>query len=111
MRTVKANDYTITVSDSGKRAEMGKAILVYSLIDPDGEELFNGADLHCSPLHAPESDESIRSLLGFLTLRLDDTDRGYFDSYTPAQLAWCQSFDCEVLSTWADDDGPAFEDA
>jgi hypothetical protein len=110
MRTVKAMDYSVTISDSGKRDGMGKAICIYSLVSPDGDEIFNGADLHCSPMHDPESDDSIRALLGFLTLRPGDTDADYFDSYTPEQLAWAKSGDCEDLALWyAGEDGLPFD--
>ncbi len=49
-------------------------------------ELFSGSDFRPSPLHSIDGDESVSALLGFLTLRLGDTDREYFDRYTAVQL-------------------------
>ncbi|MGA2260163.1 MAG: hypothetical protein ABSH28_01870 [Acidobacteriota bacterium] len=54
-----------------------------------GTVLFEGRDFRCSPLHAIDSDESVAACLGFLTLRPGDTDREYFENYTPAQLELC----------------------
>lgn len=53
--------------------------------------LFTGEDFAGSPMHADDSDQCVASLLGFLTLRPGDTDREYFDNYTPAQLAYCDA--------------------
>ena len=51
--------------------------------------LFEGEDFRCSPLHGHDSDEAVRALMTFLTLRPGDTDREYFDKYTPEQLEYC----------------------
>lgn len=32
------------------------------------------------------------------TMMIGDTDREYFDTYTPSELEWAQSWDCEELS-------------
>lgn len=42
-------------------------------------------------MHADDSRETVAGLLHFLALRPGDTDRDYFDSYTPAQLEWCDA--------------------
>ncbi len=58
----------------------------------DGKEtsvLFEGEDFGNSPMHAIDSDATVGSLMGFLTLRPGDTDADYFDAYTPEQLAYC----------------------
>ncbi len=52
--------------------------------------LFKGEDFGCSPLHAADSDDCLRSLLSFLTLRPGDTDADYFEHYTPAQLLFVE---------------------
>lgn len=95
--------------NTGRRDLMGKAIIRYRLEDRPASTwytLFEGDDLHCSPMHAPNSDESVRALLGFLTLKPGDTDADYFDGYTDRQLAWAKSLECEMLATYADEDGP-----
>lgn len=51
-----------------------------------------------SPLHAPDSLETICDLLGFLTCRPGDTDDTYFANYTEGQQLWCQSRDCEDVA-------------
>jgi hypothetical protein len=55
------------------------------------QTVFEGADFGCSPLHAIDSDRTIVGLMSFLTLRPGDTDREYFDAYTPEQLAYCSA--------------------
>lgn len=54
-------------------------------------------DFHASPCHAIDSDEPLRSLLGFLTLRPGDTDSEYFANYTPRQWEFVNS-DAEYIS-------------
>jgi hypothetical protein len=68
--------------------------------------LFEGEDFRCSPLHGQDSDEAVRDLMGFLTLRLEDTDAEYFASYTQAQLDYCgehaEALSCEVLARFGE---------
>ena len=52
-------------------------------------ELFSGSDFAGSPLHSDDSDETIASLMTFLTLRPGDTDKEYFSNYTELQLDYC----------------------
>src|SRR5439155_26090849 len=47
--------------------------------------IFEGRDFRPSPLHAWDSDETVAAIMGFLTLRLGDTDRDYFVGYTVEQ--------------------------
>ena len=62
--------------------------------------IFCGEDFGCSPLHAIDSDACVKDLMGFLTLRPGDTDREYFENYTPEQLEYCEkhaeALDCAV---------------
>src|SRR5262245_23233019 len=53
--------------------------------------LFAGADFSVGACTSVDSDAAIEALMGFLTLRLGDTDREYFLAYTPTQLAFCQT--------------------
>ena len=48
-------------------------------------------------MHSIDSDQAVAALMGFLTLKPGDTDREYFDAYTPEQLAWAQSYEPELL--------------
>ena len=101
MATYTFDGYKLTLRDTFNRDGMGKAILSYTLVSPSGVKLFSGADFHASPMHKAISRDSALALLGFLTLRPGDTDREYFDSYTPEQLAWAKSYDCEMLASYA----------
>ena len=66
----------------------------------NGREIFEGADFRPSPLHAIDSDETVRALMTFLTLRPGDTDAEYFDSYTPEQRDFAATH-AEALSLYA----------
>ena len=59
--------------------------------------LFQGHDFGNSPLHCIDSNASILSLMGFLTLRPGDTDEDYFQEYTQIQLDYCEQH-AEYLS-------------
>lgn len=68
----------------------GQTRLEYRLLQ-DGVEVFAGSDFSGSPMHADDSDDTVRCLMGFLTLRPGDTDSEYFENYTPEQLAFCDA--------------------
>jgi len=76
------------------------------LAGPDGSVLFRGDDFGPGAATADDSDEALRALLGFLTLRPGDTDREYFDAYSPEQRAFAESSDCELLALLYSEDGP-----
>ena len=48
--------------------------------------IFDGSDFRPAPGHAWDSDETVRALMTFLTLRPGDTDAEYFSDYTPEQI-------------------------
>jgi hypothetical protein len=84
--------------DTGRTDGMGKTIIGYELaLYPNARggkgrvSLFTGEDFACSPLHAIDSDECVRGLLTFLTLRPGDTDASYFEGYSEAQRDYCAS--------------------
>jgi hypothetical protein len=74
----------------------------YRLTGPQGV-VFEGSDFSPSPMDAIDSDAALRGILGFLTLRPGDTDPEYFEDYTPAQLAFCET-DAEALSRYDTED-------
>jgi hypothetical protein len=88
---------TLEVWDTGT-TRRGKSALQYAFRDAAGAILFAGDDYGCSPMHAIDSDAALLALLGFLTLKPGDTDSDYFEGYTPAQMAWAQSSECENLA-------------
>ena len=106
LRTIRIEGYTLTTWDT-YREDRGKTILRYRFIDPHGITLFEGEDFACSPLHAIDSDECWRGLLGFLTLRPGDTDDEYFEEYTAEQMAFAEGGDAEMLSVYVDEIPPA----
>jgi hypothetical protein len=94
LRHVALDDtgYTLVVWDTHRQDQMGKSILGYAFYEPgEDEPLFEGEDFGASPMDAIDSDETLRGLLGFLTLRPGDTDREYFESYTPRQMEFAES--------------------
>ena len=91
--------YDLRTWDSGRTDHMDKTILRYEFRDPRGFILFAGSDFACSPMRAIDSDETIGALLGFLTLRPGDTDREYFENYTPEQMDFAQG-DAEYLQLY-----------
>jgi hypothetical protein len=72
----------------------------YRFTGPDGVVIFEGDDFGCSPMHAIDSDDCLRGILCFLTLRPGDTDADYFADYTETQREFAAT-DAEALSTWA----------
>ena len=77
----------------------GKTRLRYQL-EHDGETIFSGEDFRCSPMHAIDSAATVSALLSFLSLRPGDTDREYFDRYSPGQLNFAISHG-EMLALFA----------
>lgn len=104
METYKFDGYTMTLDATGKTDRHNHIMVKYEFINPDGVILFEGEDLGASPLHDPEGMETAKALLSFLTLKKGDTDEEYFDNYTPEQLAFSESFDCEQLQAYTWDD-------
>lgn len=70
-------------------------ILAYRFFHDDAL-IFEGADFSPSPMFDAASDDSVYSLLGFLCLQPGDTDPEFFESYTPQQLAWAQTWGEEL---------------
>jgi hypothetical protein len=105
------NTYRLELFDIGHRmpsASQWALAYKFSLVKGKVQTvIFQGDDYGCSPCHGIDSDDSVRGLLNFLTLKPGDTDKEYFEKYTSAQLEWCQSSDCEQLQcdyTVEDDD-------
>ena len=110
LRDVILDGYRLTTWATPKTDWRGQTRIGYQFSSPDGAVIFEGEDFSGSPMHADDSDETLRALLSFLTLRPGDTDREYFDSYTPEQMAFAQG-PAEGLSLWAmDEDAPEFQD-
>lgn len=89
--------FRLTLYDLNRRDELGKWVLGYRFTDK-GKLIFEGEDFACAPSDAVDSLATVYGLLTFLSLRSGDTDKEYFDSYTPAQLEWRDSGRAEELS-------------
>ena len=96
--------HTLRTWDTGT-ARGGRTRIGYELRDPAGEALFRGDDFGPSPMHADDSDDALRGLLGFLTLQPGDTDAEYFADYSDRQHEFAASSDCELLAFVYSEDG------
>lgn len=103
MQKYTFDQYVMTLEDTGRTGEFGKARVSYTFSKPDGTVLFEGDDLFASPLHDSEGLEMAKTLLTFLTLQPGDTDEEYFEYYTPEQLEWANSWECEQLQIFTED--------
>lgn len=78
---------------------LGNNTYKYTFSTPTQKNLFTGSDLRMGACHSPHnSSEVARSLLSFLTTRIGDAGETYFRKYTPEQLAWANSWECEQLA-------------
>lgn len=102
LRKVRLDDYTLMIWDTHRIDGLGKSTLGYCFSKGD-DVIFEGEDFSASPMHAIDSDDVIRSLMCFLTLRPGDTDRDYFNNYTSRQWEFVNS-DAEMMSIWGMDD-------
>jgi hypothetical protein len=104
LRDVDIDGYRLQMWDNGEKYERGQRrnYIRYTFSDPQGNVVFSGDDYSPSPMHAIDSDDTVRGLLGFLTLKPGDTDDEYFEKYTPEQLEFADS-SAEGLSMWGMD--------
>ena len=94
-----------------RRDHRGQTVIGYELRQhtPGAKPvtIFTGEDFCGSPMNADDSDATVASLLGFLTLRPGDTDPEYFERYTPAQLDFCaqhaEALSLEALTRFGED--------
>ena len=110
--------FQLELWDTGIHDDMGKWIVGYRLTQIGGNSfychekrfvVFEGEDFHCSPLHAIDSDACVESIMGFLTLRIGDTDREYFANYNEVQREFrdthAEALNCEVQRRFCDEEG------
>lgn len=66
--------------------------------------IFDKGSLYCgvSSMHSIDGDAAKELVMSLVAMRPGDTDREYFDSYTPEQLDWATAHG-ELLSMIADD--------
>jgi len=84
--------FTLQLRDTG-RFNGSHTTLAYTLsMKAPGKPrtiIFDAADYGVPSHQCIDSDDAVRGLLGFLTLRPGDTDSEYFETYTDAQRAYC----------------------
>jgi len=100
LRDVDVDGYRLRMWDAGTRARTGQHQIRYVFEDPKGNILFEGDDYGASPMDAIDSDETVRGLLGFLTLQPGDTDEEYFADYTEEQMDFAET-EAEDLQMWS----------
>jgi hypothetical protein len=74
----------------------GRLTYVYKMFH-NNELIFSGNDYSIGMTNNGILDH-LMGLAGFLTLKPGDTDDEYFENYTPDQMEWALSSDCEELS-------------
>lgn len=110
--------FGLTTWDTGRmQSAVGSSLTHYTLgyrltmrePGPKGKAvtLFEGEDHGC-PLHtAIDSDDAVRSIMTFLTLRPGDTDEEFFGDYTPEQLEYAnqhaEALSLEVMNRFGED--------
>lgn len=94
--------YRLQLFDTGKRGEYGKARVAYRFGVAGKPPLFETDELMVP--YSPESDETVRAAMCYITMRPGDTDREYFDEYTDAQIAFASSYACECLQLYGTED-------
>lgn len=58
--------------------------------------LFCGSDYECPSGYSEK--KKVTGIIGFISLKPGDTDKEYFDKYTPKQMEWCKSGRAEELA-------------
>lgn len=108
--TDQTRAFILTTFDQNRTDSLGKNVIGYTF-QKEGETdpIFEETELACSPMHAIDSDETLRSCLTFICLRPGDTDPDYFDNYTDRQKAFCDE-DAETLSIYSHEDQNAFDE-
>ena len=104
IRTWSRDRFRVEVFATSRTDWRGQTRLAYRFCDGD-RLVFEESDFCGSPLHADDSDETVASLLTFLSLRPGDTDAEYFESYSPSQMEFAESSDCELLQWLYSEDG------
>ena len=90
------NGFTLRIFDSHYQ-KGGRKYYGYEL--KDGRKIiFKGTDFGPGYCTAPDSLEAVYGILGFLTVQEGDTDKEYFEKYTPEQMEWIRSSRCEELN-------------
>jgi hypothetical protein len=100
---LSGTEFTLRLYDTYETDRLGKHIVRY--VFTMGDNVIFDDRLHCSPLHAIDSDECVRACLDYISLRPGDTDREFFADYTPAQHEFADMYAEELqCMLYADED-------
>lgn len=77
----------------------------YKLTYGDGTPIFEGDDVNVASTTAIDSNEAIRVVMMWLSFSPHDTDKSYFDDYTPEQLDFAVKHG-DNLAVYGDDRFP-----
>jgi len=83
--------YRLRIWETPNRAATGQTQVAYRFEHPEHGVIFEGAEYGVAPGTCIDSDDSLRGLMGFLTIRPGEDDRELFRDYTPEQLAWAEA--------------------
>ena len=99
LRKVAVDEHHVLVTwDPNKRDGSGRDVIGYALMR-EGVTIFCAEDVGASPAYEIDSDESLRSIVRFLTYGVGDVDAEYFAEYSDEQIAWRDEY-AERLSPW-----------
>ncbi len=101
--------YTLKIWDTGRMKD-NRQVIGYEFKDSQGNIIFKAEDFYPSPFSSIDSDESLKCLLSFLTLRPGDVEEDYFKDYNEIQMSFAKGY-AELLQIYADEESEAvFED-
>lgn len=104
LRDIDLDGHRLRMWDTQSRPGNGlQTAIHYQLKDPSGDVIFEGGDFSANCI---DEDDTVRSLMSFLTLTEGDVEDEYFKDYTDAQKDW-RDANAEDLSIWGiepDDD-------
>lgn len=102
IRTVKLFDgFTLEMRQVDSRHYL-KPCIYYAIADAEGEPIFEGDDIHLSPLCDAYSIDAAVAVADFLSMRPGDADDDLFEGFSPERLAWVEKHGDE-MSAWAED--------
>jgi hypothetical protein len=84
--------FSLKMWDTHHTDSRGQTVIGYRLTSHGKGIIFEGEDFAGSPMHADDSDTTVRSLMNFLCLKLGDTDADYFAAYSASQMAFVNTY-------------------
>ena len=104
LRHVKFYGYRLLTWNTNRRCATGQRKLGYAFYNKEDNLIFSGESYGCAPMKCIDSNDSLRGLIGFFTLRKGDTDEEYFENYTKEQLDFAEN-EAEDLWMWEIEEG------